>query len=150
SSTAQTIERGAPLGKYALALARKLADRDHDGASALFGGGDCREGGASIGPPGVEIPDNGGDEDCTGPGLRGGGLAELRPPPPRPAPAPPSAVPADLNVVLITVDTLRGDLGYAGYAQPVSPNLDALAARGTAFMRAYSLASYTGKSVGPT
>ena len=34
------------------------------------------------------------------------------------------------NVVLITVDTLRADLGFAGYPRPVSPNIDALAARG--------------------
>jgi arylsulfatase A-like enzyme len=40
-------------------------------------------------------------------------------------------------------------LGYAGYPQPVSPNLDALAANSTVFTTAYSLASYTGKSIGP-
>src|SRR5262249_48885806 len=54
-----------------------------------------------------------------------------------------------LNVVLITVDTLRAELGYAGYQYPISPNLDALAARSAVFVKAYSLASYTGKSVGP-
>jgi choline-sulfatase len=145
---ASVLERGAPLGKIALSVARKLSDRDHDGASALFGGGDCREGDARIGPLGVEVPDNGIDEDCSGSDLRAELLAALAPAPPRPS-APPSSIPADLNVVLVTVDTLRADLGYAGYPQPVSPNLDALAARGTAFMRAYSLASYTGKSVGP-
>ena len=52
--------------------------------------------------------------------------------------------------MLITVDTLRIDLGFMGYQRPVSPNLDALAARSTVFDRAYSMASYTGKSVGPT
>src|SRR6478609_3681877 len=54
-----------------------------------------------------------------------------------------------LNVVLITVDTLRSDLGFAGYPRPVTPNLDALAAKSTVFERAYSMASYTAKSVGP-
>ena len=45
---------------------------------------------------------------------------------------------------------LRIDLGFMGYPRPVSPNLAALAARSTVFDRAYSLASYTGKSLGPT
>ena len=57
--------------------------------------------------------------------------------------------PKGLNVILITVDTLRADLGYAGNPRPLSPTLDALAERSTVFDRAYSLASYTGKSVGP-
>ena len=33
------------------------------------------------------------------------------------------------NVVLFTVDTLRSDLGFAGYPRPVTPNLDKLAAK---------------------
>ncbi len=41
------------------------------------------------------------------------------------------------DVLLITVDTLRADrLGYAGHAGARTPNLDALAARGTAFTQA--------------
>ena len=52
-------------------------------------------------------------------------------------------------MLLVTIDTLRADLGFSGYARPVSPNLDALAARSVVFDRAYALASYTGKSIGP-
>lgn len=55
----------------------------------------------------------------------------------------------DFNLVVITVDALRIDLGFMGYARPVSPHLDALAKRSTVFERAYSMASYTGKSIGP-
>jgi arylsulfatase A-like enzyme len=58
--------------------------------------------------------------------------------------------PRDLNLVLLTIDTLRADLGFMGYRLPVSPALDALAERSTVFEHAYSMASYTGKSVGPT
>lgn len=153
ATVAQVIERGAPLGKMSLGLLRKLTDRDHDGASGWFGGGDCREGDARVGPLGTEIPDNGVDEDCSGSDLRAEALGNFN------QDKQPSdiavktetrdVVPKDLNVLLITIDTLRADLGYAGYAQPVSPNLDALAARSTIFMNAYSLASYTGKSIGP-
>ncbi len=150
---AQLIERSAPLGKLALKGFRRLADRDRDGASALFGGGDCLEGDARVGPLGVEIADNGVDEDCSGTDLKAEALAAFNPAKPVVDPAVKAAtnevMPKDLNVLLITIDTLRADLGFMGYPQPVSPNLDALAARGTVFTTAYSLASYTGKSIGP-
>jgi arylsulfatase A-like enzyme len=142
---AYAIEHGAPLGRVGLALARRATDRDHDGASYLFGGGDCDDTDPRRSPRAVDIPGNGIDEDCSG--------ADL--PLPRPAQPAPSAtvrpaMPRDLSLVLVTVDTLRIDLGFMGYPRPVSPNLDALAARSTVFERAYSMASYTGKSVGPT
>ncbi len=48
------------------------------------------------------------------------------------------------NILLFTIDTLRADhLGTSGYHRSTSPNLDALAARGTRFERAYSSASWT-------
>src|SRR5690606_23973923 len=60
------------------------------------------------------------------------------------------ALPERVNVLLITIDTLRFDLGYMGYERPISPNIDALAARSTVYEKAYALASYTSKSLGPT
>ncbi len=53
------------------------------------------------------------------------------------------------NVILITVDTLRFDLGFMGYPRPITPNIDALARRSTVYERAYATASYTPKSLGP-
>jgi arylsulfatase A-like enzyme len=44
-----------------------------------------------------------------------------------------------LSVLLITIDTLRADhLGVYGYARKTSPHIDALAARGTVFDRAFT------------
>ncbi len=52
------------------------------------------------------------------------------------------------RVVLITCDTLRADrVGFGGYARPVSPNLDALAAESIVFDSAWSAAPLTVPSI---
>jgi arylsulfatase A-like enzyme len=143
------LERGAPLGRIAITALRKLTDRDGDGVSGSFGGGDCDDDDPAINPFAEELADNGIDEDCSGADLSVGAL-----PPPAPAEGaapvqPASLIADDLDIVLITIDTLRADLGFMGYPRAVSPNLDALAKRATVFERGYALASYTGKSIGP-
>jgi choline-sulfatase len=145
---ALAIERRAPLGRISLALLRQATDRDRDGVSAAFAGGDCDDRDPRVSPRATDVPGNGKDEDCSG--------SDEAPAEPR---APAMAVasghaaadllPDDLNVVLVTIDTLRADLGYMGNPRTLSPNLDALAAKSVVFERAYSLASYTGKSMGP-
>jgi arylsulfatase A-like enzyme len=144
-SVARAVERDAPLGRVGLALARKATDRDHDGASPLFGGGDCDDRDPAVSPLASDVPGNGVDEDCSG--------ADL-PPPPAVKPAlvttTPAAIDRDFNLIFITVDTLRAsELGFMGYGKPTSPNLDALAAQSVVFDRAYSMASYTGKALAP-
>ena len=82
------------------------------------------------------------------------------PPPPAPEPAPPpaAAAPGDASdlvvpaapaggrgdVYLVVFDTLRADhVGAYGAARPTSPHLDALAAEGLRFTRAYSQSGWT-------
>jgi arylsulfatase A-like enzyme len=54
------------------------------------------------------------------------------------------ASPDSPNIVLVVMDTQRVDrLGCYGYGRNVSPNLDALARRGTLFEQAYATSSWT-------
>jgi len=51
---------------------------------------------------------------------------------------------AAINLILILVDTLRGDhVGFNGYGRPTTPTMDRLAAEGTVFTRAHSPTSWT-------
>ena len=69
------------------------------------------------------------------------GVAALLAGCPGPKTSPPSPVAAGnrLNVLLITIDTLRADhLGVYGYRRPTSPRMDALARGGAVFEEAYT------------
>jgi arylsulfatase A-like enzyme len=146
-TVARVIEKHAPLGKTALAILRVATDHDKDGYSAKFGGGDCNDRDRRVNPGALDIPGNGIDEDCSGADTP----AVVTPSPVVVADAGlPERPSKSFNVILITVDTLRPDLGFMGYKfQTISPNLDKLAEKATVFEHAYSMASYTGKAVGP-
>jgi arylsulfatase A-like enzyme len=58
------------------------------------------------------------------------------------APAPP------FNVLLLTIDSLRADMPWAGYPRPIAPRLTALQARAIDYPHGYSISSFTSKSLG--
>jgi len=149
SPSATVIESRSGVARVVLRALRRRTDRDRDGASALFGGGDCDDRDARRFPDARDIAGNGVDEDCSG--ADAPVIVRAAPPPPPPSLAERIArtLPRDANLVFITVDTLRWDLHYAGNPRELSPNLDRLAARSVVFDRAYAMSSYTGRSIGP-
>ena len=144
-----TIERAAPLGKPLLGLARKLSDSDRDRFAGRFGGGDCAEGDPAVNPDANDVPGNGRDEDCSGADAQKIDLGVPAALPTTSADELRGKLPAKPNVVLISIDTLRFDLGYMGYERKITPAIDALAQKSVVFEKAYSLASYTSKSLAP-
>jgi arylsulfatase A-like enzyme len=59
-------------------------------------------------------------------------------------PSPPRRIPEDINVILLTVDSIRPDhLGCYGYRRRTSPTIDGLADGGRLFRRAFSQSSWT-------
>jgi arylsulfatase A-like enzyme len=124
-------------------LARALTDFDGDGFSRTFGGGDCDDGNSRVHPRAPEVAGNGVDDNC-----RGGDLAA--PPVRTRVGAPPTVPPPEraISVLLVTIDTLRVDrVGSYGYERPTTPSLDALAARGRRFERAFSSGGWTAISL---
>jgi arylsulfatase A-like enzyme len=136
--------------RLALKLARHLTDRDHDGYSALFGGGDCDDSRNDVYPGAEDIPGDGIDQDCQG-GDAKPVAAEAETPVPSPAAAPARQGAFSGNILIIAIDALRADrLGVAGYGRPagrsLTPTLDALAGRGSRFTHVWAQAPNTPRS----
>jgi arylsulfatase A-like enzyme len=152
SAAFPALEDGSLGMRMVLGVARKIADRDGDGYSAAFGGGDCDDRRRDTYPGAPDLPRDGVDQNCEG----GDATVEA------PAPAgPASGGPAPLrrrtgeafagNVLIVSIDALRADrLGVAGYrrrgGKSLTPNLDALAQQGAYFRRAWSQAPNTPRS----
>lgn len=135
----------APLSGLLLARTRTLLDFDGDGYSAFLGGGDCDDNNRNVHPAAKDIPGNGIDENCFGGDAQTSQLATAtgtRPTDPSP-----------LNVVLITVDTVRwdrlglNDANFGAAGKNTMPNISAFGAKGTNFTHAYSAGAWTSVSL---
>lgn len=149
-----SIREGGGLAAALIAGLERWTDRDGDGYGAHFGGRDCDEGDPARHPGADDPVGDGIDQDCDGvDGVLAAPRAE-EPPAPASEPAPPPVAaiapaprPASKpNIVLVLCDSLRFDrtsLGdaAAGEARRTTPNLRALAQRGTLFSQAYAPAS---------
>ncbi|HET6284441.1 MAG TPA: sulfatase-like hydrolase/transferase, partial [Polyangia bacterium] len=159
------ITTGSTGLRFGVLLARALTDRDGDGFSARFGGGDCDDADATVYPGAEDVPGDGVDQNCEGgdaPAVAGvNDVGDPRQPtaadaggadkqPPIKAVAPAAGAFAG-NLLVITIDALRADrLGVSGYTRPpgrsLTPALDALAKRGAYFRRVWSQAPNTPRS----
>jgi arylsulfatase A-like enzyme len=121
--------RGPGLTRLTAKITSLASDWDGDGVGALLGESDCAPTDPKIFPGAVDIPGNGIDENCSGADtaawrvVSDDGLAFET-----------SPALQDMNIVLITIDTLRSDhTGFGGYGRPTTPNLDRLAAASATF-----------------
>jgi arylsulfatase A-like enzyme len=64
------------------------------------------------------------------------------------AAAAPSSPPAGCNVVLLSIDSLRADMPWAGYPRPIAPRLTEIEKKAVSFTHAHSVSSYTAMSLG--
>lgn len=117
------VEHRTVVGLPLLRLYMHATDRDGDGHSFAFGGGDCDDGNPRVYPGALDVPGDGVDADCfAGDGspdvadLGNGVYGQLPEGVSRP------------NILLVTIDALRADhLGSYGYERPVSPHIDSFA-----------------------
>lgn len=125
-----------PISGRLISIARTMTDFDHDGASGWFGGGDCAPFDARVSPRAREIPGNGVDDNCRfGDAKPRGFLSNDAPVPAEPSP---------VDVVVVTIDSLRADhLGSYGYGRPTSPRIDAFGRGAMRFTRAYTSGGWT-------
>lgn len=166
------LKSGGGLAASLIGALEAWTDRDDDGFGSHFGGGDCDEGDPARNPGAQDLPGDGVDLDCDGADAPAGALAAERPAPavnasgakqalapvsaaasapaapPGPKPAPNAAAKPD--IYLITLDTVRADhTSVYGYERKTTPNLEALAAKGIVFERAYAAGSDTQRALIP-
>ncbi len=137
-ASAYMVARSGVLSTPVVRTLRGLTDFDGDGYSGMFGGGDCAPNNAEISPGMRDILDNGIDENCNGSDFTSATIVES----PDPAYVDDHGLCGEqgCDFILITIDSLRSDrLGMYNPEVDLTPNLDALGARGARFDNAYCM-----------
>jgi hypothetical protein len=130
-----------PAGQLFAAVVNAATDVDRDGFGIVGRSSDPDAFDASVYPYAIDVPGNGVDEDGVGGDLPAAAT------PYRDAPAPAGTWPRKPDVVLFVLESFRADLvGGRFEGKPITPVLDALAARGVASPAAYSHNGYTVQS----
>jgi choline-sulfatase len=62
--------------------------------------------------------------------------------------AAPGAARRPLNVLVVSIDSLRADMPWSGYPRGIAPRLTEFAKKATVYGNAYSISSFTSKSLG--
>jgi len=134
------------LSGLSVRMLEQGSDFDRDGASALFGGGDCAPFDSEIGPRSRDLPDNGIDENCDGRDANVSTTAWENPDPYYRAV--PASVVSDYNIIVVCFDTVRADhVGFLGQRHDTTPYLDALAAQSWVFEDAIAPSATTRYSI---
>jgi len=130
-----------PAGQALAALVNTLTDVDRDGYGIVGRSSDPDATDSTIYPYAMDVPGNGVDEDGVGGDLPAAAT------PLASDPATPAPWLRRPDVLLVVLESFRADLvGAAFEGKPVTPVLDALAARGYSAPAAYSHNGYTVQS----
>jgi arylsulfatase A-like enzyme len=125
--------------RAAVQIGTRISDVDGDGASSLFGGGDCAPLDPHVAPGRAEVAGNGIDENCI--------LGDLADDAERVASgstAPSPTWDARPNVVLIAVDALRADhMSVYGYERDTTPRIAQYLADAFRFTHAHAESATT-------
>jgi arylsulfatase A-like enzyme len=135
------------IARRVFQLAQVMTDRDGDGFSPYFGGGDGDDSNPDIHPLAAEVPGNGVDDNCIDGDLAASehprGAVFTR----DPGRIEPPGAPRGRDVIILSIDCLRADhVGCYGYPKPLTPNIDRFAAESLVFENAYAAGTNTGHS----
>ncbi len=134
------------VARQSLDLLRHGTDVDRDGASSLFGGGDCGPFDGAVSPAARDVPGNGVDENCDGRDSDRGAGKQIDIGPWRSDQAllASKLKPRKYNIVWVISEATRADrCSVTGYRKRTTPYLEGIAKESLVFTRAYANAPAT-------